>query len=132
MFREPVCVRAFGIARAAHDGRYRASGEPAFMHCVEVAAILADLGADEGTVSGAQPGAGAGWAVGLQGRLPPGCHYHIHFPRACGRFHILLTPPNPPPRLPPQPRCCTTCWTRRLSWRPSCAPCCSRAAWWSW
>lgn len=53
VFREPVCVRAFGIARAAHDGKYRASGEPAFMHCVEVARILAELGADEGTVSGA-------------------------------------------------------------------------------
>ena len=36
MFSEPVCVRAFSIARFAHDGKYRASGEPAFMHCVEV------------------------------------------------------------------------------------------------
>jgi hypothetical protein len=53
VFCEPVCVRAFGIARAAHDGRYRVSGEPAFVHCVEVARILAELGADEGTVSGA-------------------------------------------------------------------------------
>ncbi|KAI3434968.1 hypothetical protein D9Q98_003020 [Chlorella vulgaris] len=53
VFCEPVCVRAFGIARAAHDGRYRVSGEPAFVHCVEVARILAELGADEGTVSAA-------------------------------------------------------------------------------
>lgn len=36
VFSEPVCVRAFSIARFAHDGKYRASGEPAFMHCVEV------------------------------------------------------------------------------------------------
>jgi hypothetical protein len=53
VFAEPVCVRAFGIARAAHDGRCRASGEPALLHCVEVARILAGMGADEGTVSGA-------------------------------------------------------------------------------
>jgi hypothetical protein len=56
VFLEPVCVRAFGIARAGHDGRYRASGEPAFTHCVEVARILAELGAGEGTVSGAHQG----------------------------------------------------------------------------
>jgi (p)ppGpp synthase/HD superfamily hydrolase len=52
VFREPVCVRAFGVAKAAHDGRHRASGEPALLHCVEVARILAELGADEQTVSG--------------------------------------------------------------------------------
>lgn len=53
VFQEPVCVRAFSIARFAHDGKYRASGEPAFLHCVEVARILADLGAGEGAVSAA-------------------------------------------------------------------------------
>jgi hypothetical protein len=55
VFSEPVCVRAFSIARFAHDGKYRASGEPAFMHCVEVARILAELGAGEATVAGAEP-----------------------------------------------------------------------------
>ncbi|KAL4435637.1 hypothetical protein ABPG77_002600 [Micractinium sp. CCAP 211/92] len=53
VFQEPVCVRAFSIARFAHDGKYRASGEPAFLHCVEVARILAELGAGEGAVSAA-------------------------------------------------------------------------------
>ncbi|KAL4425268.1 hypothetical protein ABPG75_009284 [Micractinium tetrahymenae] len=53
VFQEPVCVRAFSIARFAHDGKYRASGEPAFLHCVEVARLLADLGAGEGAVSAA-------------------------------------------------------------------------------
>ncbi|PRW34085.1 putative GTP diphosphokinase chloroplastic [Chlorella sorokiniana] len=53
VFSEPVCVRAFSIARFAHDGKYRASGEPAFMHCVEVARILAELGAGEATVAAA-------------------------------------------------------------------------------
>jgi hypothetical protein len=36
VFSESEVVRAFNIAHAAHDGRYRESGEPAFMHCVEV------------------------------------------------------------------------------------------------
>lgn len=46
-------MRAFSIARFAHDGKYRASGEPAFLHCVAVARILAELGAGEGAVSAA-------------------------------------------------------------------------------
>lgn len=41
VFSEAEVVRAFNIAHAAHDGRYRESGEPAFMHCVEVARSLA-------------------------------------------------------------------------------------------
>lgn len=67
MFAEPVCVRAFSIARFAHDGKYRASGEPAFLHCVEVARILAELGADEGTVSGARLGRAGGGRRGTGG-----------------------------------------------------------------
>lgn len=53
MFTEPEVVRAFSIAHAAHDGRYRESGDPAFLHCVEVARILAGLGVDEVTVAAA-------------------------------------------------------------------------------
>ncbi len=58
MFSEPVCVRAFSIARFAHDGKYRASGEPAFMHCVEVRWSRAG-GGGSGRGSG---GRGANWA----------------------------------------------------------------------
>lgn len=47
VFSEPLVTRAFNISRFAHDGRYRRSGEPAFLHCLSVASILADLGADE-------------------------------------------------------------------------------------
>lgn len=50
VFSEPVCVRAFSIARFAHDGKYRASGEPAFMHCVEVRWSRAGRAAAEGAV----------------------------------------------------------------------------------
>lgn len=36
VFHEPLVARAFSISRSAHDGQYRASGDPAFLHCVEV------------------------------------------------------------------------------------------------
>lgn len=46
VFDEPLVQRAFNIARGAHDGQYRADGQPVFAHCVEVARVLAELGAD--------------------------------------------------------------------------------------
>ena len=53
MFREPLVARAFSLSRSAHDGQYRASGDPAFLHCVAVARILAAMGANEVTVAAA-------------------------------------------------------------------------------
>lgn len=53
VFTETEVVQAFNIAHAAHDGRYRESGEPAFLHGVEVARSLAGLGVDETTVAAA-------------------------------------------------------------------------------
>lgn len=96
VFGEPVCVRAFSIARFAHDGKYRASGDPAFLHCVEVARILAELGAGEATVAGAwgRRGArrvaqhGAGWV-------------RCHVPSMCSQGSVLAAFA---PRRPPSPR----------------------------
>ena len=51
VFRESDVVRAFNIAHAAHEGRYRESGDPALLHCLEVARSLAVRGR-------------AGWACG--------------------------------------------------------------------
>ncbi|MBQ2698155.1 MAG: bifunctional (p)ppGpp synthetase/guanosine-3',5'-bis(diphosphate) 3'-pyrophosphohydrolase, partial [Clostridia bacterium] len=41
-----VIDRAFRLARAAHKGQIRRSGEPYLIHPVEVAVILVDLGMD--------------------------------------------------------------------------------------
>ena len=43
--------RAFNIARSAHDGQLRKSGEPVLAHCVATALILAELGLDETVVA---------------------------------------------------------------------------------
>eukprot|EP00887_Chlorella_sp_A99_P003694 scaffold7.g3694.t1 len=53
VFREPLVARAFSLSRSAHDGQYRASGDPAFLHCVEVARELAGMGANERVVAAA-------------------------------------------------------------------------------
>lgn len=45
--------RAFRIARAAHEGQYRRSGEPYFTHPMAVAEIVGRLGVDEVTVAAA-------------------------------------------------------------------------------
>jgi len=43
--------RAYAIAERAHDGQYRASGEPYVQHCLAVAKILADFGVPATTIA---------------------------------------------------------------------------------
>lgn len=45
--------RACEVARRAHEGQYRASGEPYFQHCIAVANILVDLNLDAETLAAA-------------------------------------------------------------------------------
>jgi len=45
--------RAYEVARAAHDGQVRRSGDPYIQHPLAVAKILADLGLDDVTLSAA-------------------------------------------------------------------------------
>jgi len=49
----PLVRRAFDLARQAHAGQQRASGEPFVAHPLEVARILADLGLDQETLCAA-------------------------------------------------------------------------------
>jgi GTP pyrophosphokinase len=54
VFREPLVVHAFSIARAAHQlHANNPRGEAAFARCAGAAVILAELGADEVAVAGA-------------------------------------------------------------------------------
>jgi ppGpp synthetase/RelA/SpoT-type nucleotidyltranferase len=55
VFREPLVARAFNISRLAHDGQlnFGARSGPTFEKCVTAAIILADLGADEISLSSA-------------------------------------------------------------------------------
>ena len=43
--------RAYYLAQKAHDGQLRKSGEPYFLHPVEVAIILADMGMDSDSIA---------------------------------------------------------------------------------
>ncbi len=45
-------VRAYNFAEQAHRGQYRKSGEPYFIHPIEVSLILAELEMDEHTIIG--------------------------------------------------------------------------------
>jgi GTP diphosphokinase / guanosine-3',5'-bis(diphosphate) 3'-diphosphatase len=48
---EQECVhKAFDLGKKAHEGQKRCSGEPYFIHPSAVAAMLADMGADEDTI----------------------------------------------------------------------------------
>ncbi len=49
---DPV-KKAFALAKAQHEGQFRLSGEPFFMHPVAVANILADMGLDIHSVTAA-------------------------------------------------------------------------------
>ena len=42
--------RAYEIAKKAHEGQLRKSGDPYITHPIQVAQILADLGMDKATV----------------------------------------------------------------------------------
>ena len=54
VFREPLVVHAFNIARAAHVPRaHDPQGDSAFARCAGTAVILAELGADEVAVASA-------------------------------------------------------------------------------
>ena len=44
VFHDDVVVRAFAFANQAHAGQQRRNGEPVFVHCVETAKTLAELG----------------------------------------------------------------------------------------
>src|SRR3954469_4271675 len=48
-----LIVRAYELARSAHDGQVRRSGDPYIQHPLAVATILADLGLDDITLSAA-------------------------------------------------------------------------------
>ena len=39
-----IVIRAYGVAKVAHDGQFRRTGEPYITHPLAVATILADLG----------------------------------------------------------------------------------------
>jgi GTP pyrophosphokinase len=47
----PLVRKAFAVARSAHDGQTRKSGEPVLAHAVATALILADLGLDDTVVA---------------------------------------------------------------------------------
>ena len=47
-----LLTKAFQFSKQAHEGQVRKSGEPYFVHCMEVAKILADLRMDYVTMSG--------------------------------------------------------------------------------
>ncbi|CAN6168785.1 unnamed protein product [Urochloa humidicola] len=51
IFRDDLVRRAFFAAEAAHRGQVRASGDPYLEHCVETAALLAELGAGPAVVA---------------------------------------------------------------------------------
>lgn len=51
IFRDELVRRAFSAAEAAHRGQVRASGDPYLQHCVETAALLAELGAGPAVVA---------------------------------------------------------------------------------
>ncbi|TVU37948.1 hypothetical protein EJB05_11293, partial [Eragrostis curvula] len=51
IFRNELVGRAFSVAEAAHRGQVRASGDPYLQHCVETAALLAELGAGPDVVA---------------------------------------------------------------------------------
>ncbi len=48
---QALLKRAYDFARKAHEGQKRQSGEDYFVHCVEVARILIDLGLDSAVVA---------------------------------------------------------------------------------
>ncbi|MBV8560178.1 MAG: HD domain-containing protein, partial [Acidimicrobiia bacterium] len=48
-----LITRAYQVARAAHEGQVRRSGDPYIQHPLAVAKILADLGLDDVTLSAA-------------------------------------------------------------------------------
>ncbi len=45
-------ARAYNLAKKAHEGQFRKSGEPYFIHPKAVANILADMQLDEDTICG--------------------------------------------------------------------------------
>ncbi len=49
---DPV-KKAFAFAKAKHEGQFRVSGEPFFMHPLAVANILADMGLDSSSITAA-------------------------------------------------------------------------------
>ncbi|GJN11052.1 hypothetical protein PR202_ga29213 [Eleusine coracana subsp. coracana] len=51
VFRDDLVLRAFSVAEAAHRGQVRASGGPYLQHCIETAALLAELGAGSAVVA---------------------------------------------------------------------------------
>ncbi|CAO1939458.1 unnamed protein product [Urochloa humidicola] len=51
IFRDDLVRRAFFAAEAAHRGQVRASGDPYLEHCVETAALLAELGAGPAVIA---------------------------------------------------------------------------------
>ncbi|GMH38640.1 hypothetical protein BSKO_06524 [Bryopsis sp. KO-2023] len=53
VWRSPSVVLAYTVASEAHAGQFRKNGDPVLAHCVETAKILAELNADEVTVSAA-------------------------------------------------------------------------------
>lgn len=53
VFNTKAVRRAFAVARSAHEGQTRRSGEAVIEHCVETAKLCAGLGADETVVAAA-------------------------------------------------------------------------------
>ncbi|KAL5198872.1 hypothetical protein ABZP36_002384 [Zizania latifolia] len=51
IFRDELVRKAFYAAEAAHRGQMRVSGDPYLQHCVETAALLAELGAGPAVVA---------------------------------------------------------------------------------
>lgn len=49
--KNDIVTRAYEYAKKAHEGQFRASGEPYFVHPEHVAQILMDLGLDDETVA---------------------------------------------------------------------------------
>ena len=48
---DPLLWKAYKLAKAAHQGRYRKNGQPVLAHCVATARMLSDLRLDIPTVA---------------------------------------------------------------------------------
>lgn len=51
IFKDPFVIKAFEEAERAHEGQFRANGDPYLVHCVETSMILAAIGASKAVVA---------------------------------------------------------------------------------
>ena len=49
--QDPLLWKAYKLAKAVHQGRYRKNGQPCLAHCVAIACMLSEMGLDTPTVA---------------------------------------------------------------------------------